>query len=182
MKFNDPPVLNFISVHGPHAGVAGVPRCDPGDNAILKGLCDLLDLLLGDFVYTPAIQSSIAQSNYFRDPLKISEYLSGSAFLPFFLENPPKEYRDRFVQIKKLVLIMAKRDTMIFPKESEYFGAFQDGGWSKIIPGNEQPWYETLGLKEMDQNKKIVTLTTEGDHLAFSANELYTWLDQFFMQ
>ena len=25
-RYNDPPVLNFISVHGPHAGTASVPR------------------------------------------------------------------------------------------------------------------------------------------------------------
>jgi palmitoyl-protein thioesterase len=180
-RYNDPPVLNFISVHGPHAGVASVPRCDPTNNAILRELCDLLDYLLGDFVYTPAVQTSVAQSNYYRDPLKIKAYLKGCSFLPDILDHATAQYRSRFTSLKHLALIMAERDTMIFPKESEYFGAFADGGWRKVIPANQQPWYETIGLRELDAAGRISALSTPGDHLRFSQKDLNDWVDKFFM-
>jgi len=173
--------LNFISIHGPHAGVASVPRCDPGSSSILRELCDLLDYLLGDFVYTSAIQTSVAQSNYFRDPFKISQYMKGCLFLPTVLEQAPTAYKDRLVTLKHLVLLMAERDTMIFPKESEYFGAFSDESWELVIPAHLQPWYKTLGLQDLENQGRLVLLTTKGDHLQFSRTELYGWIDQYFI-
>jgi len=142
----------------------------------------MLDNLLGDFVYTPAVQSAVAQSNYFRDPLRIPQYLKGCTFLPDVLDHSTDLYRSRFTQLKRLALVMAERDTMIFPKESEYFAAFADGGWDRIIPANEQPWYTKVGLKELDQSGRISVLTTAGDHLRFSQTDLNKWIDQFFLQ
>jgi len=64
-KYNNPPVFNFVSLHGPLAGVAGFPQC-PYDWFI----CHLFDeYLIGSLVYTRAAQGILAQANYFRDPL-----------------------------------------------------------------------------------------------------------------
>jgi hypothetical protein len=41
-RFNDPPVHNFISVHGPLAGVGGLPRCSP-----LNFICKEIDKVGG---------------------------------------------------------------------------------------------------------------------------------------
>ena len=46
-KYNDPPIFNWISVHGPLMGVAGFPACDMG-----SFVCDLIDKLLGELAYT----------------------------------------------------------------------------------------------------------------------------------
>jgi len=180
-RYNDPPVLSFISVHGPHAGVASVPRCDPGHNAVMRELCDLLDYLLGDFVYTPAVQSSVAQSNYFRDPFKIKEYRKGCTFLPDVLDNAAAAYKARFVQLKRLALVLAQRDTMIFPKESEIFAAFADNSFNTVVLAKGQPWYDSMGLRELDETGRISVLQTDGDHLQFSIEELNLWIDEFFM-
>jgi len=150
-------------------------------SAIFWELCDLLDYLLGDFVYTPAIQSSVAQSNFFRSPLMIHQYLKGCSFLPDILDHSTELYKSRFVTLKHLALVMAERDTMIFPKETAYFGAFADGSWRRVIPAAHQPWYESIGLKELEESGRLTALSTPGDHLRFSQRDLNEWIDRFFL-
>jgi palmitoyl-protein thioesterase len=45
-KYNDPPVANFLSVHGTVSGVAGFPNCDP--QGLLGPVCKQLADLCGD--------------------------------------------------------------------------------------------------------------------------------------
>jgi len=45
-KYNDPPVINFLSVHGTVAGVAGFPDCDP--EGLLGPACAAIAKLVGD--------------------------------------------------------------------------------------------------------------------------------------
>lgn len=148
---------------------------------MISTMCSLLDQVLGDFIYTPTIQTSIAQSNYFRDPFRISDYLSGCSFLPSILDNATKEQGDRLRSLYKLVLIMADRDTMIVPKETAVFGFFADRSYKDIVHASEQPWYHTLKLDALVEEKKLVVESTEGDHLRFSISQLHKWVDNYFL-
>lgn len=66
-------------------------------------------------------------------------------------------------------------DTMIFPKESEWFGVFQDGGYEKLLTMHENPLYisNSFGLKSLDEAGKVHFETTAGDHLQFTSEELF---------
>ncbi len=55
-KYNDPPVFNFISMHGPLAGVGSFPGC-----AIEKNFCKLFAELLGALAYYPFVQEHLTQ-------------------------------------------------------------------------------------------------------------------------
>ena len=64
---------------------------------------------------------------------------------------------------------------MIFPKESEWFGVFEDGGYDKLLTMKENPLYKSnaFGLKTLDAAGKIHFEETSGDHLQFSSAELF---------
>lgn len=149
----------------------------------------------------------IAQSNYFRDPLKIAEYLdAGRAPSPFstpeiralirsiescavhFLPDINNEkslnatYRENFVKLQNLVLVRAKGDTQVFPSESEWFGAYEDDNYHRVLQFNETKWYreDAFGLQTLDKAGKVHFLTTEGNHLQFSTAFLLEVVDKYF--
>ena len=182
-RYNDPPVLNFLSVHGPHAGVASFPRCDPV-SGVSRAACDAFDALLGDLAYSRGVQSALAQANFFRDPLRIKQYLAGCTFLVSVLDKPSAEARTRFASLKRVGLVQAKQDTMLWPRETAHFGAYHDGSsWkdaSVVVGVTHQPWFESLGLKDLAARGGLKFLDSVGDHLQFSSSELYRWMDEVF--
>ncbi|KAH9258239.1 hypothetical protein BASA81_003288 [Batrachochytrium salamandrivorans] len=178
-RYNDPPVVNFISIHGPHAGVSSLPRCDP--NGVGGIMCTVIDSIVGGVVYSPAVQAGLAQANYFRDQMHLGDYLEHCSFLPEFLDHAMANTA-RLTSLRKLVLIMAQRDTMIIPKESEWFGALQTNSRSIVVPAEHQPWYQTLGLNVLQSSGRLITATTAGNHLDFSKRELDEWIDLHLLQ
>merc|ERR1712194_587781 len=68
-KYNDPPVINFLSVHGTVSGVAGFPHCNP--KGLLGPVCKELAALTGDLAYGQTQQDHLFQADYFRDPLRV---------------------------------------------------------------------------------------------------------------
>ena len=69
-KYNNPPVANFLSVHGTVSGVAGFPNCNP--SGLLGPVCKQLADLCGDAAYNPVTQNILFQVDYYRDPLRVN--------------------------------------------------------------------------------------------------------------
>ncbi|CAI5701971.1 unnamed protein product [Peronospora effusa] len=181
-RFNDPPVYNFISFHGPLAGVGGLPRCSP-----LNFICKEIDKLIGEAVYTKRVQEHLAQANYYRDPLRIEDYLEHAQFLPD-LNNEKilinQTYKDNFSKLQNLVLVRANQDTQVFPKESEWFGMYEDGDPHMNVLGfNETRWYQEdlFGLKTLNEAGKVHFVSTNGDHLRFSMEFLLGVVDKYLL-
>ncbi|RMX64826.1 hypothetical protein DD238_004340 [Peronospora effusa] len=202
-RFNDPPVYNFISFHGPLAGVGGLPRCSP-----LNFICKEIDKLIGEAVYTKRVQGKhnatslracpqvlifagclehLAQANYYRDPLRIEDYLEHAQFLPD-LNNEKilinQTYKDNFSKLQNLVLVRANQDTQVFPKESEWFGMYEDGDPHMNVLGfNETRWYQEdlFGLKTLNEAGKVHFVSTNGDHLRFSMEFLLGVVDKYLL-
>ncbi|KAM1127762.1 hypothetical protein ACFX15_037088 [Malus domestica] len=63
-----PPVKNFISLGGPHAGTASVPLCGSGI------FCIIVNKLLKSEIYTDYIQEHLAPSGYLKLPNAMSDY------------------------------------------------------------------------------------------------------------
>ncbi|RLN46252.1 hypothetical protein BBJ29_005357, partial [Phytophthora kernoviae] len=179
-RFNDPPVHTFISMHGPLAGVSGLPKC-----SITNFICKEIDKLIGEAVYTNRVQDRIAQANYFRDPLRIEAYLKHVDFLPDINNEKTstnQTYKDNFTQLQNLVLVRAEQDTQVYPKESEWFGAYQDGdSYKKVLGFNETKWYkeDLFGLRTLNEAGKVHFLSTDGDHLQFSTEFLLGVMDKY---
>jgi palmitoyl-protein thioesterase len=64
-----PPVKNFISLGGPHAGTASVPLCGSGI------FCIIVDALIKLEIYSDYVQEHLAPSGYLKIPTVSIMYL-----------------------------------------------------------------------------------------------------------
>ncbi|RHZ32092.1 hypothetical protein DYB26_006758 [Aphanomyces astaci] len=329
-RFNDPPVIGFLACHSPLAGIGSLPICNPADF-----LCRHLNKFFGAFAYSSELQRQLAQSNFYRDPTRIPEYLKRVKYLPdinnehavknatnmragimggcllaasawsaildvphgpaiwqpesflvddrfifdldrdyhagndtpslakpefpvvimhgmgdaalnpgmqrlrkavatrlgayvtnvqigasqaedtsngFFMnldkqvdyfarvvaevrfplflpdlnnEKPSTNatYKANFATLQRLLLVRAAQDSMVYPSESEWFGAYEDGAFGRILAMNETTWYkaDAFGLQTLDKAGKITFKETTGDHLRIPTETLLAWADQYFV-
>jgi len=184
-KYNDPPVNTFISVHGTVMGVQAFPGCFTQEKK-LGLICKAFKEVLGDLAYNPLVQNVLYQANYFRDSSKASGpgYLKYSQIAQWNNENP-KNYnatlKDNFVKTK-FAMVKAAKDSMVYPNEGEQWGAIEDNG-KKIQSMKETKFYQQdlFGLKTVDEANPISFEQTAGDHLQFTHDELYGWVEKYFM-
>ena len=56
---------------------------------------------------------------------------------------------------------------MVVPPESSHFGYYQPGQDQDVVDMRQLPVYadNRIGLREMDEQGKLVMLSTDGDHL-----------------
>lgn len=179
-RFNQPQVYRFLSIHGPHAGVGALPQCRPSEI-----YCKVINEALSNFVYSEDTQEHIAQSNYFRDPMRIPEYLEHAQFLPDINnERQAKNgtYRRNFGSLETLVLVRAKHDTMVFPSFSEWFGVYATGSYSHVLPYNETSWYlqDTFGLRTLIDSHRVYFEETNGNHMDFTLTQLFEFVSRYF--
>ncbi|XVF33607.1 hypothetical protein REPUB_Repub17cG0182600 [Reevesia pubescens] len=171
-----PPVRNFISLGGPHAGTASVPLC--GSSLI----CKLLDSLIKLEIYSNYVQEHLAPSGYLKIPTDIDDYLEGCRFLPK-LNNEingtrNSTYKERFASLQNLVLIMFEDDTVLIPKETSWFGYFPDGAFDPILPPQETKLYKEdwIGLKTLDEAGKVKFINVSGNHLGISKSDVKKYI------
>lgn len=179
-KYNDPPVFNFISMHGPLSGVGSFPGCP-----VEKNFCKLFAELLGALAYYPFVQEHLAQANYFRDPYKIDKYLAGDWFLADINNEQTvvPSYNERWASLNSVCLVKALGDTVVVPNDSEWFGFFKDGTFEEVWDTKEAPWYvnDSFGLKTLDTAGKLFFNTTEGNHLDFETDYLLDLVGTYFV-
>ncbi|GMP62079.1 hypothetical protein CsSME_00024316 [Camellia sinensis var. sinensis] len=158
-----PPVKNFISLAGPHAGIASVPFCGSG------WLCILVDYLIKLAVYSAYVQD-------------IKGYLEGCRFLPKLnnerVNHRNSTYKERFSSLQNLVLIMFEQDAVLVPKETSLFGYYPDGSWSTVLPAQETKLYteDWIGLKTLDEAGKVKFINVSGGHLHISPSDIEKYI------
>eukprot|EP00112_Aurelia_sp_Birch-Aquarium-sp1_P001002 Seg1097.2 transcript_id=Seg1097.2/GoldUCD/mRNA.D3Y31 product="Palmitoyl-protein thioesterase 1" protein_id=Seg1097.2/GoldUCD/D3Y31 len=163
-----PPMINLITFGGQHQGVFGFPHC-PGENSTI---CDYVRRLLDYGAYESWIQNHIVQAEYWHDPTKEEEYKEKSVFLAEINQEKgfKQSYKTNLMKLKNFVMVKFLRDTMVDPRESEWFGYYVPGQGKKTQTLQESKLYteDLLGLKEMDKAGKLHFLGADGDHLRFT--------------
>ncbi|KDO61330.1 hypothetical protein CISIN_1g024701mg [Citrus sinensis] len=145
-----PPVKNFVSLGGPHAGTASVPLC--GDH--------------------------LAPSGYLKFPNDIPKYLEKCKFLPKLNNELPDKrnstYKECFSSLQNLVLIMFKDDKVLIPKETAWFGYYPDGAFSPVLPPQKTKLYteDWIGLKTLDDAGRVHFISVAGGHLKISKADM----------
>lgn len=172
----NPPMKNLISVGGQHQGVYGLPHC-PGSWFVCKEVEKLLNL----GAYTEYVQNHLVQAQYWHDPLNENKYQKHSKFLADINQevviNP--KYKQNLMQLSNITFIMFNKDTMVLPKESEWFGFYKEGSDSDLITLEDSDiWiHDRLGLKEMASKGQLDFLKVEADHLQMPAD---FWQEEIF--
>jgi len=168
-RYNDPPVYNLITMGGQHQGVFGYPNCP----AINITMCEELRRLITYGAYEPEIQSHVVQAEYWQDPFHEVEYVNRSVFLADINNQGAwknETYKQNLMSLNQFVMVMFTLDTMVQPKESEWFAFYAPGQDRIVVPLNESQIYteDWLGLKEMDQNGQLQFIPCPGNHLQFT--------------
>jgi len=168
-RYNSPSVHNLVSVGGQHQGVYGLPKC-LGNNSFF---CDKVRELLNIGAYEKEVQDNLAQAEYWHDPLKVSEYLAKCVFLPDInneLQTKNATYKQNFISLNQLALVLFTEDSVVQPRESEWFGFYADGQDKIVLPVQNTTLYkqDTIGLKYLMDRNKVKFLSTVGDHLQFT--------------
>lgn len=171
-----PQVKNFISLAGPHAGIASLPFCGSGL------LCILVDYLLKLAVYSSYAQEHLAPAGYAKIPNDTDGYIEGCTFLPYLnnehVNHTNATYKERFESLQNLVLIMFKEDKVLVPKETSLFAYYPDGSWSTVLPAQETKLYteDWIGLKTLDEAGKVKFINVSGGHLDISTSDIKTYI------
>jgi len=168
-RMNSPPVYNLVSIGGQHQGVFGFPKC-PGAN---ETICEIVRRMLNLGAYVPFVQDTLVQAEYWQDPFNETEYLDDCVFLPDINNNHDvknETYKENLMSLKNFVMVKFLNDTMVQPKESEWFGFYTPGQDKDVQTLEETPLYQEdwLGLQEMNENGQLTFLATIGDHLQFT--------------
>nr|ACO35364.1 palmitoyl protein thioesterase [Elaeis oleifera] len=173
-----PPVKNFISLAGPHAGTASVPLCGSGI------ICMLVDDLIKSQIYSDYIQAHLAPSGYLKIPTDIPAYLEGCRFLPKLNNEIPSErnstYKERFSSLQTLVLIMFEQESVLIPRVTSWFGYYPDGNFTPVL----SPLQTTLlnrrtgiGLKKLwTKLGRVKFISVQGGHLRISDSDMQKYM------
>ncbi|PON70206.1 Palmitoyl protein thioesterase [Trema orientale] len=171
-----PPVKNFVSIGGPHAGTASIPFCGSG------WICILIDILIKSEIYSSYVQEHLAPSGYLKIPTDIDGYLKGCHFLPKLnneiINERNSTYKERFASLENLVLIMFEHDTVVIPKETSWFGYFPDGTFDSVLPPQETKLYteDWIGLRTLDEAGKVKFVNVTGNHLEISKSDMKKYI------
>ncbi|ESQ55678.1 hypothetical protein EUTSA_v10026142mg [Eutrema salsugineum] len=179
---NAPPVINYVSLGGPHAGIAAIPKCSFGP------ICDIGEAMMKLEVYNDFVQDHIAPSNYVKIPGEMTKYLKHSKYLPKLNNERPDErnstFKDRFASLHNLVLVMFQNDTTLIPKETAWFGYYTDEGFESFLSTQQNCFLKNLyvqtklyredwiGLKALDDVGKVKFVSVSGDHLSITDEDV----------
>jgi len=169
-RCNDPPVYNLISVGGQHQGIFGLPECLGNSSEI----CEIVRKLLNIGAYNEFVQPHLVQAEYWHDPLNEEEYVEKCIFLPDINNenNATKNatYKQNFMSLNHLTLVKFTEDTVVQPRESEWFGWYIDGQDELTEPVQNTTLYteDWIGLKYLMDNNQVSFIPCEGNHLQFT--------------
>lgn len=173
-------VRNWASIGGPNMGVADIPHCFEGF------ICNIVNSVARDFVYTGLIQNMVGPAGYFRDIAHDKQYLAGSVFLPY-LNNEEAEdttnadRKSKFTALNGALLMMFTEDTMVYPKESEWFQELNADGTLQPLEDSDFYKNDYLGLKTLNEAKKVQFVSVVGDHLQFTEADITNTIVPFLM-
>uniref|UniRef100_A0A182W825 Palmitoyl-protein thioesterase 1 n=1 Tax=Anopheles minimus TaxID=112268 RepID=A0A182W825_9DIPT len=161
-------IRNLITLGGQHQGVFGLPNCP----SLTSRTCERFRQLLNNAAYTNMMQNFLVQATYWHDPLNETKYKNSSTFLADINNERyiNERYAENLRKLNKFVMVKFNQDTIVQPLETQWFGYYIPGQDKETQQLNETDLYiqDLIGLKEMDEDNKIVFLECEGNHLQFT--------------
>ncbi|XP_067002579.1 palmitoyl-protein thioesterase 1 [Anabrus simplex] len=162
-----PAMLNLVSMGGQHQGVYGLPNCN-----YFNRVCNYIRKLLNYGAYISWVQQELVQAEYWHDPLNEDEYRKASIFLADINNERVinEMYVTNLLKLRNLVLVKFNNDTIVTPKETEWFGFYVPGQVNTTYTLQESPLYkeDRLGLQKMDNEGRLQLIAINGNHLQFS--------------
>lgn len=178
-RCNNPPVRNLVTFGSQHNGISEFESCKLGD-----WFCNAAETLLRSGTWLDFVQSHVVPAQYFRDPEELDQYLEHSNFLADINNErsvKKAEYKERLKRLNAFVMYMFEDDTIVVPKESAHFANVNatDG---TVTPLAERTIYKEdwLGLRALDEQKKLLFRTVPGEHMRIPEETLKSVFKEFF--
>lgn len=175
-------VRNWASIGGPNMGVDDLPHCFSGS------FCGLVNSVVRDLVYTELIQNMVGPAGYFRDIYHQKQYQAGSVFLPYLNNEEETEdasvkaaRKERFSALNGALLMMFTEDSMVHPKESEWFQEMDADGNVQALEDSDFYKNDYLGVRALNEAGRIQFVSVVGDHLQFSQDDISNTIVPFLL-
>lgn len=125
-------------------------------------------------VYSDNYQSTWAPAGYWRAPGHEEEYLSKSVFLAQANNevNFSQARKDAFLSVDKFLFIMWDNEQTIVPKESSWWGQW-DNNYNLLHRNQTRLYQEDLiGLKTLEETGRATFITIPGGHMDYTWEEV----------
>ena len=88
------------------------------------------------------------------------------------IKNP--SYKHNLSGLKNLVLVQFTQDSIVDPKQSEWFGWFDDNDHQTMLPLQNTTLYKEdwIGLRSLDEAGKLHFMSVDADHLQLGKKAL----------
>ena len=165
-------VRRFLSMGGPHQGVALIPSLKP-DNPLQQvlPLCQLKFL-----------QDLIGACGYIRD-LNLPNSDSVDNILRRTNNELAyhEEYKERLAGLDIFMAIAHRQDEVVRPYNSAIWGYYKDGQYKDYVPFEETRQYkeDLLGLKKLNQEGKLYRCVLEHGHLQIDDHYMKVLIQSF---
>jgi palmitoyl-protein thioesterase len=117
----------------------------------------------------------LGPAGYFRDPKHIEHYLAESEMLPYLnneagTDEDKAAIKARFSALHGAMLVMFTEDSVVYPKESEWFQQLSLEDEYPVQPLEESDFYvnDYIGLRALNEAGRVSFVSIVGDHLQFS--------------
>ena len=172
-------VQNYVSFMGPQMGIGYIPKLSCGK------FCDIFNNLVANFnkKNPKLLAEKIAPASYWKYRYQYDQYMKDNVYLKDLNNEGPKKnqnYKNRIISLNKMLLVKGSLDTIISPRESSWF-EFYDKKGEKIVPLKQSDFYinDYLGIKALDQKKKLKFVTFNQKHVKYSEKEFATHIIGF---
>jgi len=157
---------------GPHQGVSVYEKCN-------HWYCPFVNHVLGYLAEFLIVQDWGAPPDYYRPWWNLDRFYSHSIFLPEInneLETKDAGYKARLAAVKKFGLWMWEQDRVVVPRQSEWFGAWDDR--RNDIPMKEQKMYKEdwIGTKTLYEAGRMFFYSGPGEHMFLTETMIYDYL------
>ncbi|CAG9332762.1 unnamed protein product [Blepharisma stoltei] len=165
-------VNNLITIGSPVMGVNKFPSCEFG----IK--CSIYNNAARLGAYSSAFQA-LGPGGYVKDQYQYQTYLKKSSFLADLNNERSinQDYIDLYLSLGYFVQFFFTQDTIVIPKQSEWFGYFKEN--SEIMQAyNETLDYVNnyLGAQNMDAEGKIIRTLIEAGHCDLTHEQVNQYL------
>jgi len=130
------------------------------------------------------VQSHLVPAQYFRDPEDLESYLENSNFLADI--NNEREvknatYKRNIEKLESFALYMFANDTTVVPKETAFFQEVNTTS-GEVTRLEDRSIYKEdwLGLRTLNEGKKLHIEAVEGEHMHLSDEILTKVFKKYF--
>ena len=172
-------IQNYVSLMGPQMGIGYIPKLTCGK------LCEYINKVVSDYENKnpQKLMKILGPASYWKYRNHYDRYLKHNVYLKDLNnEGDVKkiEYKNRILNLNKILLIKGSQDTVICPKESSWF-EFYDINGKNIVPLKDSEFYKKdfIGLRKMNEEGRVKFALFNAEHVKYSENEFVTHIVSF---